>query len=113
MLMAVAFATAAMADPVSEGRAVFGRCSACHSVNPGEMGLGPSLAGVVGRRVASLPGYDYSAALRQSDFVWTPEMLDRWLTKPQAVTPRTRMAFAGVSAAADRQKLIAYLATLK
>ncbi len=93
------------------GHILFLRCASCHAITPGVSGkIGPDLAGVVGRPVASLPGYSYSPALRAQHFVWDKVTLDRWLTDPGAMVPGTAMAFAGLPSATDRQAVIAYLA---
>jgi len=55
---------------VVAGRQVFRKCQVCHSLEPGKTLIGPSLAGVIGRKAGSLPGYDYSPAMRQADIVW-------------------------------------------
>jgi cytochrome c len=67
--------------------------------------------GVVGRKAGSLPGYAYSPAMKAQSFVWDKVMLDRWLTQPTAVVPGTAMAFGGVPSKADREAIIAYLAS--
>ena len=38
-------------------------CSACHATEPGVNKIGPSLAGVVGRKSGSGPGYANSPAI--------------------------------------------------
>jgi cytochrome c len=85
-------------------------CSECHA--PEAAGQGPSLRGVVGRRAASLPDYDYTAALKASGLTWTPANLDRFLSGPKALVPGTAMS-AMVADPTQRGDLIAYLATLK
>ena len=82
------------------------RCSMCHQREGG--GQGPSLVGVVGRRAASLPGVNYSRALKASNLVWTPADLDRFLTNPTGLVPGTAMPLA-VPSAKERADLIAYL----
>jgi cytochrome c len=75
--------------------------------------VGPSLVGVYGRKAASLPGYDYSAALKASGLVWNAANLDAWLTDPSKLVPGTKMAFTGIATPDLRADVIAYLATLK
>jgi cytochrome c len=100
----------AAAPPAPAGQAIFEqRCSACHSVEPGENDVGPSLAGVVGRKAGSAAGFDYSPALKAWGKVWTPAQLDQYLAAPQKLVPGTRMTMA-VPAADQRQAIIAYLA---
>jgi len=92
------------------GRLLFLKCASCHDISAtASAKTGPNLRGVVGRRVASLPGYQYSTALRAQTFVWDEQHLDRWLTQPTDVVPGTAMAFSGLGSAADRQAVIAYL----
>jgi cytochrome c len=89
-------------------------CLACHTLKPGEPELeGPTLWNVVGRAVASLPDFEYSAALRAKGGVWTRQRLDAWIANPQAVTPGTLMTLGGVKSAADRQVVLDYLETLR
>ncbi len=114
MIVAALVPAAALAqgDP-AKGKAVFARCMACHQTVAGRNGLGPSLAGVVGRKAGALPNYAYSAAMTKSGLTWTPLALDQYLAKPAVKVPGTKMAFPGLSVPADRDNVIAYLATLK
>jgi cytochrome c len=84
------------------------RCVACHSLNASR--VGPMLRGVVGRKVASVAGYDYSDALKGVNGRWDARRLEMWLRDPQSVAPGTRMAFS-LASAADRQAVIQYLAS--
>lgn len=108
---AIANAQAAGGD-AARGKTVFARCAACHSVKPGEKRLGPSVAGVVGRRAAAVPGFNYSAAMRGSGMNWSRQNLDKFLKAPTATVRGTTMMAPGVVKDADRADLIAYLATL-
>ncbi len=93
-------------DPVA-GRKLFAtQCSRCHTLDAAR--IGPPLAGVVGRRAGSVPGYSYSAALARSGIVWTPAALERWLAGPQADVPGALMPMA-VPDTATRQAIVAYL----
>ena len=71
--------------------------------------IGPSLAGVVGRKAGTEAGYSYSAANKGSGITWTAEKLFQYLEKPQRVVPGTKMSFAGLPKAQDRADVIAYL----
>lgn len=75
------------------GVEVFRACRACHTLTAdGANRAGPSLAGLFGRRIASLPGYDYSPALRGLDIVWTPETLGKLFELgPNTYLPGTKM----------------------
>ena len=91
---------------------VFNQCAACHSTERGENGIGPSLAGVFGRRSGTLPGFEYSQAMKEAGLAWNQANLDRYLTDPRGVVPGTTMAYNGVKDAAQRQAVINYLKTL-
>jgi cytochrome c len=86
------------------------RCSGCHVLQG--VGQGPSLRGVVGRKAGSVPGFEYTPALKGSGLTWTPANLDRWLIGPQRVVPGTAMT-AVVPDARERSDLIAYLLALR
>ncbi|NBR31501.1 MAG: cytochrome c family protein [Sphingomonadaceae bacterium] len=103
-------ALAQAASPTEAGRRVFQRCAACHSVDANAPNrFGPNLRGVVGRKAASLPGYNYSAALKAQKFTWTEAQLDKWLKGPRTLVPGTNMPFTGLSDAGERRAVIAYL----
>jgi cytochrome c len=104
---AAAMAQAPDAALAEHGRTLYeSRCGACHSIQ--ENRTGPKHLGVVGRRAGSVPGYDYSDALRAAGFAWTPQKLDQWLQGPSRLVPGTKMFFT-VSDPADRAAIIAYL----
>ena len=55
----------AKADP-KKGEQIFHRCEACHDgTKGGPNKVGPNLWGVVGRPIASHPGYSYSAGMKK------------------------------------------------
>ena len=106
-------ASTAVAEAGSKMPPAFAQCAACHAVQAGQNGIGPSLAGVFGRKAASAQGYDYSPALKASGQVWDEASLDKWLANPMGTVPGTRMTYAGQGDAAKRQQLIAFLKSLK
>lgn len=112
-LIGLSFATSVRAADVAAGKKVFNKCAVCHSPVAGKNNVGPSLFGVVGRKSASAPGYNYSDALKASNKTWDAATLDAWLTGPQKLVPGTKMTFPGLPNADDRANVIAYLATLK
>ncbi len=92
------------------GRQLAFTCRACHTLEPGGAHMiGPNLGGMFGEQAGTREGFDYSNALRESDFVWTPRALDAWLQEPAEFLPGNRMSFIGVSSGSDRRDLIAYL----
>lgn len=109
-------ATPAAAEPsVAAGGkpAAFAQCAACHAVEPGKNGVGPSLAGVFGKKAGGVAGYAYTDANKNSGLTWDEATLDTYLTNPMKVVPGTKMTFAGIGDAAKRKEVIDYLKTLK
>jgi cytochrome c len=103
----------AKADP-KKGEASVALCKVCHSFDKGAPSpIGPNLYGVVGRKIASLEGFNYSPALKakQSEGDWTFEHLDLWLTNPQAFASGTIMAFPGIPDLHTRADVIDFLRT--
>ena len=100
---------AAVGDPAA-GRLVFRKCQACHSMEPGKMILGPSLAGIIGRKAGSEPSYNYSPAMKQANIVWDAKALDAYLVDPQKVVPGNKMPFPGLKTDHDRADIIALFA---
>ncbi|GLT02372.1 hypothetical protein GCM10007897_37790 [Sphingobium jiangsuense] len=103
-------ATAEPPTPAEAGRKLFIRCVACHAVSAdAPPRTGPHLAGIVGRKVASLPDFAYSDAMRAQSHIWDETQLDRWLQQPQAEIPGLCLPFRGFPKPEDRKALIAYL----
>ena len=102
----------ASASP-ERGAQIAKQCQACHNFQEGQgPKVGPDLYGVVGRPVASVSGFNYSAALKKLGGTWTFDALNKWLIKPSADAPGTMMTFAGLSNEKQRADVIAYLNTL-
>jgi cytochrome c len=111
-LLSSACGVAAQAPDAAAGGELFKqRCSVCHATTGDKPGIGPSLAGVVGRKAAST-GFTYSAALKASGLVWNPKTLDSFLTAPGQLVSGTRMVIS-VSDPKQRADVVAYLGTLK
>lgn len=105
--------SAAMAERptmADAGKKIFIRCVACHSVSADAAPRpGPHLEGIVGRKVAALPDFNYTEAMRAQTFTWDEAQLDRWLKNPQADIPGLCLPFTGLAKPEDRHALIAYL----
>jgi cytochrome c len=97
-------------DPGAE---VFRACVACHTLNGNEgVRAGPTLAGIFGRRIATLPGYNFSAALKTLDITWTPETVAKLFELgPMTYTPGTKMPEQKIGSAEDREALVKFLET--
>jgi len=111
----VADVSLSVSGDAEAGKRVFAVCRSCHSADVGRNGLGPSLAGVVGREAGTIEGFKYSDAIKASGVTWTPENLDAWLVDSAGFIPGNRMAQLfrpGVQDDTKRADLIAYLATL-
>jgi cytochrome c len=110
---ALALASTARAQPagdVAAGQALYeAKCGGCHSVD--ENRIGPRHRDVVGRPVASLADYDYSAAIKKLGGVWAPARLDQWLQGPQMMAPGAKM-FLAVSDPEQRKSIITYLSSV-
>ncbi len=91
------------------GRAVFRKCQACHSLEPGRNLVGPSLANLLGRKPGSLPNYAYSPAMKSANIAWDAASLDTYLADPQKAVPGNKMPFPGLKTDHDRKDVIAYL----
>jgi cytochrome c len=92
------------------GKKRFLNCNGCHSVSADAAPLlGPHLEGIVGRKAAAVDGFEYTAALRELDMVWSEEELDRWLQQPQALIDDLCVPFRGMRKPEDRQALIEWL----
>ena len=107
----------APADPLAAyagdpGAEVFRACVACHTLSPDEGNrAGPTLSGIFGRHIASLPGYNFSAALKKLDIVWTPETVAKLFeVGPAAYTPGTKMPEQRIGSPEDRKALTDFLA---
>src|SRR5438128_10590976 len=100
------------AGDAAAGEQVFARCMVCHSPKAGENKIGPSLAGIFGRKSGSAPGYNYSPALKSAGITWDEQELDKYLANPHADVHGTKMVIS-VPNAEDRQNVIAYVNTLK
>jgi cytochrome c len=111
-----AVAMGAPEDPLAAyagdpGAEVYRACVACHTLSPDEGNrAGPTLAGIFGRKIATLPGYNFSDALKKLDIVWTPETVARLFEiGPAAYTPGTKMPEQRIGSEADRKALTDFL----
>jgi cytochrome c len=108
--------TGAPSDPLAPyaadpGARVFRACVACHTLTPDEGNkAGPTLWHIFGRRIATLPGYNFSPALKELDIVWTPETVSKLFeVGPAHYTPGTKMPEQTIGSAEDRKALVDFL----
>ena len=110
---AASFNKALATASAERGAGLVKQCQICHNTEEGKgPKIGPDLYGVVNRPVASVPGFNYSAALKAKGGNWTFAELDKWIEDPRAYVKGTSMSFAGLKSESKRADLIAYLNTL-
>jgi cytochrome c len=99
----------ALAQDIKRGEKLFEECRACHAMEPNVNNVGPSLAGVLGRKAAALDDFRYSPAMKRSNIEWNRQTLDAFISEPQKVVPANRMPYSGLPDAKDRADLIAFI----
>jgi cytochrome c len=113
LLVGVLLLLAPVSAFADDGAKLFTPCRACHSLDAAEQGLpGPNLSGLIGRKVGSAEGFDYSPALRKANadgLRWDAERLDRFLTDPAGMFPGLWMSIRGIEDAGERQALVRFL----
>jgi cytochrome c len=104
------------ADPLAafagdRGAEVYKACVACHTLSPDEGNrAGPTLHGIFGRKIATLPGYNFSPALKRLDIVWSKDTVAQLFeVGPMKYTPGTKMPEQRITSAEDRKALVDFL----
>jgi cytochrome c len=89
-------------------------CRTCHSTQKDDNRLGPNLHQIIGRKAGSLPEYNYSSALRDSNFIWDEAKLARFIANPDEVVPGNKMApYGGLASVEDRKKIVLFLQSMR
>ncbi len=92
------------------GKQIFALCSACHTLNVGDIAReGPSLRGVYGAKVGHDPKFKFSPALLASKLSWDAATLDKFLTNPRRTLPGTMMTFTGLKQPEERAAVACFL----
>jgi cytochrome c len=116
LLLIKAFLTSSPAlaagDPTAGEKAYASHCAVCHATTPGENKIGPSLAGIVGSKSGTVPGFNFSTAMKEANVTWDDANLDKYLANPSGFVHGTKM-FVNLPSETDRANVIAYLNTLK
>jgi cytochrome c len=95
---------------VKRGETSAKKCGSCHNFGKGEPNKqGPLLYGVVGRPRGSVPGFNYSAAMKGRGGEWNFAELNQFITNPKGFVPGTTMSFAGIPRATERADILVYL----
>ena len=97
----------AEADAEINGKKVFMKCVACHSLTKNK--VGPSLGNIFDQKVGSVEEFKYSDAMKNSDIIWNDDTLDNFLKAPRDYIKGTKMRFVGIKKDSDREALITYL----
>jgi cytochrome c len=116
-LVGLALSTAAaVAQDAEAGAAVFKKCAACHAADGVTNKVGPHLGGLIGRTAGTVPGFNYSKAMKDAGaagLVWDEATLAEYLVAPKAKVPGTKMAFVGLKKPDEVQNVIAYLKSIE
>ncbi len=91
----------------------FRKCKACHEIGLGaENKVGPHLNGLEGRAAAALEEFKYSKAFHRAadgGLTWDRDSLDDFIRKPREVVKGTKMSYAGLRNADERENLVRWL----
>lgn len=110
LALLAAMPVAAQAQDADAGKAVFNVCKACHGIGEGAKNqVGPLLNGVVGRKSASIEGFNYSEPMKAAGLTWDEATLTAYLANPKEKVPGNKMVFAGVKDEQKQKDLIAFL----
>ena len=114
MLFFLIFNFSVPAQTVENGKKVYNKCKACHTLKSnGKHRVGPNLYNVLNSKSASKKGYRYSRAMKNSGIVWTEKELNAYLKNPRKHIRGTKMAFSGLRKEIDRESVIMYLKEAK
>ena len=109
--------SALAAGDASKGKKVFNKCKACHKLKAGKHGVGPSLAGIVGRKAGTAAGYKKYKGMKGANWVWDEALLSEYLTNPRKFAKKRNGKKSSMvlklKKQADRDNVIAYLKAAK
>ncbi len=119
LALAVSAGQALAAGDAGKGEKVFKKCKACHSLKAGKNKVGPSLAGIVGRKAGSAAKYKYSKSMKAAGakgLTWDEESLEKYLANPKTYLrdylgdkkAKSKMSFK-LKKDGDRDNVVAFL----
>ncbi len=110
LLLLLPFLITSVEAIAEDEKALFSKgCSACHTLNfNSSQRQGPTLDRVIGRKAGSIKNFPYSDGLKNAEWDWTPERLDKWLINPQDVIPDSYMLYRQTDPIV-RKKIINFL----
>jgi len=115
-VMALASSAAFADGDAKKGEKAFKKCKTCHAVEKGKHKIGPSLAGIMGRKAGTTDFKKYKA-LKGADFTWDEDNMSDWIEnqkdflKSKGLPTKTGMKIK-IKKEEDRDNIIAYLKSL-
>ena len=105
------------AGDAAKGKKVFNKCKACHTLKAGKHRVGPSLAGIVGRKAGTAAGYKKYKGMKGADWTWDEASLAEYLADPKkfakARTGKRSAMTLKLKKKKDRENVIAFLKAAK
>ena len=75
----------------------FRKCVSCHTIEEGGRNkMGPNLWNIMNRGIGQMENYKYSkkfSAWAKKNTMWTPVLMNQWLTKSRSMVKGTKMSF--------------------
>lgn len=99
----------AQAADVEAGKKAFAKCKACHALEAGKNGVGPSLAGMFGRKSGSMAGFKFSDAMIAKGIAWDEKTVAAYIADPKGYIPGNKMVFPGIKKESEIADIVAYL----
>ena len=111
--IALASSSAFADGDAKKGKKVFKKCKSCHSMEVDKHKIGPSLAGIIGRKAGTANGFKKYKALKGADFSWDEENISEFVQNQKKFLKSkgqsTKIAMRVKIKAKDVNDLIAYL----
>lgn len=99
----------AQSADIEAGKKAFAKCKACHALEAGKNGIGPSLAGVFGRKSGTMAGFKYSDAMTAKGIAWDEKTVAAYVADPKGYIPGNKMVFPGIKKESELADIVAYL----